>query len=84
MIVASGFLVIDVQYRDAVVEELNKRRVEVHGVKEEKIVFVADGENAGELKERMDHLQSIEGVQGVYLTYFTLDDGPGKSPDDPK
>ncbi len=75
MIVASGFLVIDLEFKDAILEELNKRGVELHGVKEEKIVFLAEGESSGELKTRMESLQGIEGVQGVYLTYFSLEGG---------
>jgi hypothetical protein len=33
--------------------------VELHGVKDEKVVFLAEGENPTELKERMDSLQGI-------------------------
>ncbi len=75
MIVGSGFLVIDGQCRDSILKELKARGVELHGEKEEKIVFLAEGESASELKSRLDSLQDIEGVQGVYLTYFSLDEG---------
>ncbi len=74
MIVGSGFLVIDVNFKDHILKELEDRGVELHGVKDERIVFLAEGRNAAELKDRMDTLQGIEGVQGVYLTYFSLDD----------
>lgn len=74
MIVGSGFLVIDVSFREQILKELEARGVELHGVKDEKVVFLAEGENAMELKARMDSLQGIEGVQGVYLTYFSLED----------
>jgi len=74
MIVGSGFLVIDVSFREQILKELEARGVELHGVKDEKVVFLAEGENAMELKARMDSLQRIEGVQGVYLTYFSLED----------
>ncbi len=74
MIVSSGFLVIDVSFKDSILTELEARGIELHGVKEEKVVFLAEGENAGELKARMESLQGIEGVQGVYLTYFSLED----------
>ncbi len=72
MIVASGFLVIDEAFKSSILEELKNRGVELQGVKDEKIVFLAEGESAGELKSRMEGLQGIEGVQGVYLTYFSL------------
>ncbi len=74
MIVGSGFLVIDVAFREQVLRELEARGIELHGVKEEKVVFLAEGKDAAELKARMDRLQEIEGVQGVYLTYFTLEE----------
>ncbi len=74
MIVGSGFLVIDVAFREQILRELEARGIELHGVKEEKVVFLAEGKDAGELKARMDKLQEIEGVQGVYLTYFSLED----------
>lgn len=71
-VVGSGFLVIDVSFKDQVLKELEARGVELHGVKDEKVVFLAEGRNAAELKARMDGLQAIEGVLGVYLTYFSL------------
>ncbi len=74
MIVSSGFLVIDVSLKDSILKELEARGIELHGVKEEKVVFLAEGENTGELKARMESLQGIEGVQGVYLTYFSLEE----------
>ena len=74
MIVSSGFLVIDVSFKDPILKDLEARGIELHGVKEEKIVFLAEGENAGELKARMESLQGIEGVQVVYLTYFSLEE----------
>ena len=77
-IVGSGFLVMDVSCKDQILKELEARGVELHGVKDEKIVFLAEGRNAAELKERMDSLQAIEGVLGVYLTYFTLEDSENK------
>ena len=80
MIVSSGFLVIDVSFKEPIVKALEARGIELHGTKEEKIVFLAEGENAAELKARMENLQSIEGVQGVYLTYFSLEEkDEGKS-----
>ncbi len=72
MIVASGFLVIDEALKDNILEEFKNRGVELHGVKDEKIVFLAEGESAGEVRARMENLQGIERVQGVYLTYFSL------------
>ena len=74
MIVSSGFLLIDVSFKDSILKELEARGIELHGVKQEKVVFLAEGENAAELKVRMESLQGIEGVQGVYLTYFSLDE----------
>lgn len=74
MIVSSGFLVIDVAFQSQILKELEARGIEFHGVKDEKVVFLAEGENAAELKARMDSLQGIEGVQGVYLTYYSLDE----------
>ncbi len=74
MIVSSGFLVIDVSLKDSILKELEARGIELHGVKGEKVVFLAEGENAGDLKARMESLQEIEGVQGVYLTYFSLEE----------
>ncbi|MDI6754098.1 MAG: chaperone NapD [Thermodesulfobacteriota bacterium] len=74
MIVSSGFLIIDVAFQEQILKELEGRGIELHGVKNEKVVFLAEGENATELKSRMDSLQGIDGVQSVYLTYFSLED----------
>jgi nitrate reductase NapAB chaperone NapD len=74
MTVASGFLVIDVAFKEQIAKELQTRGIELHGLKEDKVVFLAEGENAMDLKARMDSLQGIEGVQSVYLTYFSLGD----------
>jgi len=74
MIIASGFLVVDLALKDRVLQELGTRGVELHGEKGEKIIFLAEGENAMELKATMDSLQGIEGVQGLYLAYFSLED----------
>ncbi len=74
MIVSSGFLLIDVSFKDSILKELEARGIELHGVKQEKVVFLAEGENARDLKARVESLQGIEGVQGVYLTYFSLED----------
>lgn len=74
MIISSGFLIIDVAFQEQILKELEGRGIELHGVKNEKVVFLAEGENATELKSRMDSLQGIDGVQSVYLTYFSLED----------
>ena len=80
MIVSSGFLVIDVSFKDPILKELEARGIELHGVKEEKIVFLTEEENADELKARMESLQKIKKVQRVYLTYFSLEEkDEGKS-----
>ncbi len=63
----------DEAFKDSIVEELKNRGLKLHGVKDEKIVFLAEGESAGEVKARMENLQGIEGVQGVYLTYFSYE-----------
>ncbi len=81
MIISSGFLIIDVAFQEQILKELEGRGIELHGVKNEKVVFLAEGENATELKSRMDSLQGIDGVQSVYLTYFSLEDqGEGEEP----
>ncbi len=74
MIVASGFVEVN-QEQDvpSVVATLEERGFEVSEKNEEKIVYLIEGEKAGEVRARIDALKDIPGVRGVYLAYFSLE-----------
>jgi nitrate reductase NapAB chaperone NapD len=74
MIVASGFVEVN-EERDVprVVQSLEERGFEVSERSAEKIVYLVEGERAGEVRARIDALKDIPGVRGVYLAYFSLE-----------
>ncbi len=74
MIVASGFIEVN-QEGDIpnVVGSLEERGFEISEKSGEKIVYLVEGEKAGELRSRIDALKDIPGVRGVYLAYFSLE-----------
>ncbi|MBF0328831.1 MAG: chaperone NapD [Nitrospirae bacterium] len=76
MIFSSGFIEADDDNSvQTVIDELQKRNMEVTGVKNEKIVFLVERETTGEVKAALDSLKSIDGVRSVYLAYYSLDGG---------
>ncbi|MCX7794745.1 MAG: chaperone NapD [Thermodesulfovibrionales bacterium] len=84
MIIVSGF--IEVNNKDSiysVIEALKKRNVEIHGVNEEKIVFLIERDFVGvgdierRIRKELDSLKEIDGINNVYLAYFCLDDREG-------
>lgn len=74
MIVASGYIEAN-EERDVpcVVEALEERGFEISEKSAEKIVYLVEGERAGEVRTRIDALKDIPGVRGVYLAYFSLE-----------
>lgn len=81
MIIVSGF--IDVNNQEAIpaiVEALKERNVEVHDIKDGKIVFLVEREIEdltgveGRIRKELDSLKDIDGINNVYLAYFGLDD----------
>lgn len=76
MIFSSGFIEADDNNRvQGIIEELEKNKLEVTGVKNEKIVFLVERETTGEVKAALDSLKNIDGVRSVYLAYYSLDGG---------
>lgn len=76
MIVASGYIEAnEIKDVETVVRELQARNIEVNEVKEEKIVFLVERDTAEKVKAELDTLKDIEGVRGVYLAYFSLEEG---------
>ncbi len=75
MILASGFLETnDPADNGKVIQTLRERAVEVSGVKDEKIVFLIERENASEVRPVLDSLRDIEGVRNVYLAYYSIEE----------
>lgn len=74
MIIASGFLEADrVEDVEAVTAELRQRQIEVSDIKDEKIVFLIEGDTEGAVKKELESLKDITGVRNVYLSYFSLE-----------
>jgi len=74
MILASGYLEADDLARVVeVTAELGVRMVKVEGVKEDRIVFLIEREEAGEVKRELEGLSNIPGVKCVYLAYYSID-----------
>lgn len=81
MIIVSGF--IEVNNKESIpgiVEALKERNVEVHDIKDEKIVFLMERDleglpgMEGRIRKELDSLKEIEGINNIYLAYFCLDD----------
>lgn len=81
MIIVSGF--IEVNNKESIpgiVEALKERNVEVHDVKDEKIVFLMERDfeglpcMEGRIRKELNSLKEIEGISNVYLAYFCLDE----------
>lgn len=74
MIVASGFVEAnEEQDVPRVVQALEERGFEISEKSVEKIVYLVEGEKAGEIRSRIDALKELPGVRNVYLTYFSLE-----------
>ncbi len=75
--IVSGFVeVINESEVDRIVESLRELRLEVHGIKDEKIVYLIEREDPKEIERTLEMLKTIEGVKNVYLCYFTIEDEP--------
>ncbi len=75
MIVASGFVVInELDDMERVISELKARDMEVNEVKDDKIVFLVEKETVREAKALLDSIKDVEGVRGIYLAYYSLED----------
>ncbi len=82
MIIVSGFIEVDdMEAIPSIIEALKERNVEVHDIKEQKIVFLMERDieglpgMEGRIRKELDSLREIEGISNVYLAYFCLDDG---------
>lgn len=74
MIVASGFVEVDaVESIDEIVAAIKGRGFEVSAVEGDKIVYLVEREVADDVRPAIDALQRVEGVRGVYLTYYSLE-----------
>ncbi|MFN3740201.1 MAG: hypothetical protein ACK4TF_05945 [Thermodesulfovibrionales bacterium] len=81
MIIVSGF--IEVNDREAIpsiIEALKERNLEVHDVKEQKIVFLMERDLdgmpgiEGRIRREIEGLKEIDGISNVYLAYFCYDE----------
>ncbi len=81
MIIVSGY--IEVNDREAIpliIEALKERNLEVHDIKEQKIVFLMERDLEGmpgvegRIRRELDSLKEIEGISNVYLAYFCYDE----------
>ncbi|HMK64203.1 MAG TPA: chaperone NapD [Thermodesulfobacteriota bacterium] len=74
MIWTSGFLEVDNPDGLApVVQELEKRGIEVNGTENDKIVFLIERETPAQVKAALDALKDIPGVRSVNLSYYSLE-----------
>jgi len=75
--IVSGFVeVINESEVERIVESLRELRLEVHGIKDGKIVYLIEREDPKEIERTLETLKTIEGVKNVYLCYFTIEDEP--------
>lgn len=81
MIIVSGFIEVnDRKAIPSIIEALKERNVEVHDIKEEKIVFLMERDLEGmpgvegRIRRELDSLKEIEGISNVYLAYFCYDE----------
>lgn len=74
MIVASGFVEVN-EEKDAerVAEAIRARGFEVCEVNGEKVVYLLEREQPGDVRPEIDALKQIDGVRSVYLAYFSLE-----------
>ncbi len=74
MIVASGFIEVNsIEDIERIKKELDSKRVEVTDINGNKIVFLIEREMVSQIKESLESLKDVEGVQNVYLAYYSLE-----------
>lgn len=81
MVIVSGFIEVnDREVIPEIITALRNRDIEVHEVKDERIVFVMERELSyasdieSRIRKELDSLKEIDGVNNVYLAYFCIDE----------
>lgn len=75
MPIASGFIVvIDNADIERIKGILEKEGIEVVMTENEKIVYLIERNNMEEIEKTLKYLKGIDGIENVYLAYYTLVD----------
>ncbi len=72
--IVSGFLLLTENCNiNQLKENLEKNGVEVHYIKDNRVVFLIEG-NVKDIKKKLKWMKDLDGVINVYLAYYSLED----------